>query len=470
MSSIRRRLLVALLAAMAAVMLLGAMATYRVAEGEADAFFDEQLRQIGLSMRDHLFLGAPAAPIDEAEQMDFAIQVWSPDGETLYYSHPHRALPDRARLGLATVSTPDGAWRIFALQQRGQTIQVAQPMDVRRSRAAAMALRTLIPFLVSLPALGLMIWIIVGRGLRPLARIAESVRVRTPASLDPLDDHEVPREVRTLVTALNDLLARLRTALDAQRAFVADAAHELRTPLAALQLQAQLAERARDEPDRSAAMTELKAGLQRATHAVNQLLTLARSEFGKPVPGHAGVDLSALAVEVIGEHVPLAASKAIDLGLEEASNEASVAGDVDALRVLMANLIGNAIRYTPCGGRIDVRVAAVGDRLAFEVADSGPGIPAQDRQRVFERFYRGPDAEGAGTGLGLAIVKAIAESHAGDIFLGEAAAGGLLARVSFPTGAARPAAAAATGSTAGAGGATPRHAWRRGGEIVGAGL
>lgn len=431
MTSIRRKLLLALLAAMSAVMLLAAFATYRVAESQANALFDEQLRQIGLSMRDPMFFGTLPAQIGHDEESDYVIQVWSSEGETLYYSRPHRVLPDRAQLGFATVDTPSGAWRVFALQQHGQTLQVAQPMEVREHRAAAAALRTLTPFLVSLPVLGLLIWFIVGRGLQPLNRIARSVQARTPASLTPLEIGNVPAEVRSLVVALNDLLARLQAALDAQRAFVADAAHELRTPLTALQLQVQVADRAGSDEERRLAMAELMAGLHRTSHAVQQLLTLARSESAPPAPAVAVSLLEAARATVI-EHQPLAAAKRIDLGLADGSKAATVAGDVDGIRVLLANLVGNALRYTPAGGRIDVATGTAEGRPYLMVDDSGPGIPADERERVFARFYRRPGERENGSGLGLAIVKAVASRHGAEVTLQTSPAGGLRVAVQFP--------------------------------------
>jgi two-component system OmpR family sensor kinase len=432
MTSIRRKLLLALLTALSAVMLLAAFATYRVAEGQANAMFDEQLRQIGLSMRDPMFFGTLPAQIGNDEDSDYVIQVWSSEGETLYYSRPHRMLPDRAQLGFATVDTPSGAWRVFALQQHGQTIQVAQPMEVRKSRAAAAALRTLTPYLVSLPVLALLIWFIVGRGLHPLNRIARSVQSRTPASLAPLDAGDAPEEVHGLVNALNDLLARLHAALESQRAFVADAAHELRTPLTALQLQVQVADRATSDEDRRVAMAELMAGLRRTSHAVQQLLTLARSESAPSAEPMLPVNLLAEARSAVIEHQPLAAAKHIDLGLGDGAVGVTVAGDADGIRIMLANLIGNAIRYTPDGGRVDIVTGIDQGRPCLLVDDNGPGIPPAERERVFARFYRRPGEQENGSGLGLAIVKAIAVRHHAEVALTTSPADGLRVVVRFP--------------------------------------
>jgi two-component system OmpR family sensor kinase len=450
-NSIRRNLLLALLAAMSAVTLAAAYATYRMAEAQANALFDEQLRQVGLSMRQPLF-AAPGIDMGGGDDSDYVIQVWSTEGETVYYSRSRRVLPDRALLGLATIDTPSGAWRVFGLQRGGQTIQVAQPMAVRSQRAATAALATLVPFIVSLPVLGGMIWYIVGRGLRPLERVARAVRARTAQSLAPLDPGDAPQEIGSLVVALNALLARLQEALERQRDFIADAAHELRTPLAALQLQVQVAARAVDGEERAAAMGEVMAGLQRASHAVQQLLTLARNEAADGETTAVAVDLAAVARDAVVEHQPLAAAKNIDLGLDSSGSSEEpapvVQGDAEGIRILLANLVGNALRYTPAGGRVDVAAGVRSGRPCLVVEDNGPGIPPAERERVFARFYRGTHKE-AGSGLGLAIVRAIAQRHGAEVSLESADGGGLRAVVSFP-------AATAEGLTTGAAAAPGR--------------
>ena len=436
MNSIRRHLLFALLGAMFVVMLLGGWATYNAARDEAGTLFDYQLKQIALSLRDQTFQG-PAEALARDESLDYVIRVWDLTGLTVYYSQPHQSLPELTRLGYSTADTREGTWRIFATQYHGMTIAVAQPMRVRDRLAAEAAWSSLKPFFVLLPVLGILVWILVSHGLHPLSRLARSVKARTPDSLDPLPDHDAPEEVKPLVLSLNDLLARLKAALAAQRAFVADAAHELRTPLTALQLQAQLVERAQNDAERSAALAELKNGLQRASHAVAQLLTLARQEPGAADYRLQRVDLAGLARDCVVAHEQLAEARRIDLGLTRADEPTLVEGDADALRILLANLVSNALRFTPDGGCIDVACGVDGGRAFIEVTDSGPGIPADERERVFDRFYRreavGDTRSGTttGSGLGLSIVRSIAERHGATIVLGDAATGGLAARVEF---------------------------------------
>jgi two-component system OmpR family sensor kinase len=434
MTSIRRRLLGGLLVVVFCAGLIAAFGVYLQARREANELFDYQLRQMALSLRDQTFNPfAAAEPPGIGEDFDFVIQVWRRDGVRLYYSHPHPDLPNRARLGYETVATPDGLWRVFSLQQRGLTFQVAQPISVRNELAATAAFRTLTPFLLLLPALGLLVWFTVGHGLRPLNAMARAVEARTPTALQPLPDAGVPVEIQPLIAALNDLLRRLDRTLGAQRQFVADAAHELRTPLTALRLQIQLAERAATAEERAAAFATVKEGLTRSAHLIDQLLTLARQEPGVTEPLAGNVDLNDLARQVIAEHTLLAASKTVDLGMGR-GDTVTVSGDRDSLHIMLRNLVDNAVRYTPAGGKIDVSVFAGPEGPVLEVTDSGPGIAPADRARIFDRFYRGAGQEISGSGLGLAIVKNIADRHHARVILAEGpGAKGLAASVIFPS-------------------------------------
>jgi two-component system OmpR family sensor kinase len=322
---------------------------------------------------------------------------------------------------------------VFSLPSRGYVIQVAQPLLVRQQRAVGLAVRTLTPLALMLPILGAAIWLIVGSQLRPLSELADSVRMRQPDALEPIADDRVPDEIRPVIASLNDLLARLRMAIDGQQAFVADAAHELRTPLTAVRLQLQLAESAGSEEEKRAAFTQLRAGLDRAARLVEQMLDLARHE-AVPMVKEA-VALDELARDVVAELAPLADARNQDLGLAE-STPLSVHGDRHALRMLLKNLIDNAIRYTPAGGQIDVNVLRRLGAPTLEVVDSGPGIPAGDRERVFSRFYRVAGSGAGGTGLGLAIVQSIVKNHNGIIELGDGFGGkGLRVTVRFSTAA-----------------------------------
>ncbi|MGH8133878.1 MAG: ATP-binding protein, partial [Steroidobacteraceae bacterium] len=414
MSSLRARLLAWLLGGVLLVGAAGGWMVYRNALREADAFFDYHLRQTALILRDQpveYLLLPQIAPNDAA--YDFVVQVWTLDGVRVYLSRPHAVLPQITTLGFATVTTREGRWRVYGVQALTKVIQVAQPMSVREQRAAALALRTLEPFALLLPVLALLIWLAVGHALEPLRGLTDLVKARRVNALEPLPDEHLPDEVQPLVAALNELLARLDSAHGRERAFMADAAHELRTPLTALHLQMDALARASGEAERSMAMQQLSQGVQRAIRLVEQLLALARQEPRIP-PKRVPVALEPLAREIIAELVPLADAHHSDLGLA-AARPLTVSGDPDALRTLLRNLVDNAVRYTHDGGRVDVAVedggSAAAPRALLTVSDSGPGIPPEERARVFDRFYRRAGTTPPGSGLGLAIVKAIADAH-----------------------------------------------------------
>lgn len=443
MSSLRRTLLGTLLAAVAAVTLAAAFLVYGLARRELDTLLDYHLRQMALSLRDRV--PDRAGVVGGADvDLDVVIQIWDEDGLRLYVSRPGSGLPALAELGFATVPSPSGPWRVYSVETGGLVVQVAQPVRVRQELAIAAAWRTLAPVALILPLLALLVWRIVGRTLAPLERLAGSVAARTPAALEPISEGSAPEEALPLVRSLNDLLARLRTALSAQRAFVADAAHALRTPLAALELQAQLVERARDEGERTAALADLRAGLHRAARLVQQLLALARAEpDAAPALSGERVALADLVGQVVADHALLAESRGVDLGATQAAEDAAVSGDPAALHTLLANLVDNAVLHARA--RVDVAARLVDGRPFLEVADDGPGIPAADRARVFDRFVRGAGrgAQG-GSGLGLAIVKAIADRHGASVGLEDTPGGGLTVRVAFPPGSAAPSAFAAS--------------------------
>jgi two-component system OmpR family sensor kinase len=429
-TSIRRRLLLWLVSSVLAGGLAASAVVFIQARQELNLLFDYQLRQMALTLRDRTYWPRQLDEVQGEEAIEFLIQVWSADGTLLYASHPEYAIPGGVQLGFGEVRTAHGRWRIFATQQRGLTIQVAQPMALRNRVAFTAALRTLLPFLAALPLMGFLIWRLVGRELKSLESTTQAIARRSPESLEPIEMREVPEEIQPLVTALNGLLARLGGALGRQREFIADAAHELRTPLTALRLQLQLAQRARDDAARGEAHARLSEGIARAVHLVEQLLVLARQDPDARVESAGVVDLEAIARGVVEAHQPAAAARGLELAVE-ASEPVTIAGDRAALRTLVDNLVDNALRHTS-SGRVTVRVAREADQMILEVEDTGPGIPEAERGRVFDRFYRGEAASEGGSGLGLAIVKRIAERHGGRAQLLDPRHGtGLRVRVAF---------------------------------------
>ncbi|HET7098060.1 MAG TPA: ATP-binding protein [Casimicrobiaceae bacterium] len=424
--SIRRDLVVWISAGLLVAIAIAAIATYLRAREEANEIFDYQLKQMSSSLTGVPLAGAPPG---SSGSDALVVQVWDRDGVQVYLSQPQQPLPRDRQPGFSTIRTAAGEWRVFSTLAGDQIVQVAQPLSVRRELAASMALRTIVPLLAVVPFLVLFVWFGIARGLSPLERVAVALAERSPWALRPLNEAGLPTEVAPLVHALNGLLDRLDHALDAQRAFIADAAHELRTPLTAVHLQAQLAERATTDAERSAALRELRAGLERATRLVEQLLTLAREEPGVSERPFLRVDLTELARQVLAEYAAIAAARGVDLGLAEvnaATDEAIVTGDADALRTLASNLVDNAVRHAAAGGRVDVGTQRDGAAILLTVRDSGPGIPESERERVFDRFYRAPGEAAAGmtgSGLGLAIVRRIAERHGASVTLGTGLAG-----------------------------------------------
>jgi len=437
MNSVRARLLVWLLGGVLFVGAVGGWFVYRNALVEADAFFDYHLRQTALLLSDQPveYLLSPEIPQTTADY-DFVVQVWTLDGVRVYLSRPHAVLPVITTLGFSTAVTSEGRWRMFGVQAPTKVIQVAQPMRVRERQAVELALRTLTPFVLLMPMLVIFIWFAVGHSLEPFKRLTALVESRKVTALDPLPAGNLPGEVQPLVGALNDLLGRLGAALERERGFMADAAHELRTPLTALHLQMGTLARATNEAERADAMEKLSAGVQRAIRLVEQLLSLARQEPRADV-ARRRLRFDDLAREVVAEMVPLADARKIDLGIS-ASQPAYVLGDPEALRTLVRNLVDNAVRYTPVGGTVDVSVQDSDEPgsshgALLRIVDTGPGIPADERQRVFDRFYRPPGTSPPGSGLGMAIVKAIADAHGATIALNSGSGTqGLAVTVSFP--------------------------------------
>lgn len=439
MTSIRQRLLLGLLVGLSLVLGIAGYATYCQARAEIDALFDYQLRQTALALRRQNLLALAIGGEAGEGEGDLLVQIWDRGGGLLYVSRRDWELPFATQPGFADLLWRDQRWRLFALYAGDRIVQVAQPARLRLRMSADIALRNLAPFLLLLPGMALVIWFGVGAGLRPLHRVATEIQQRRPEALEPVSTERLPTEITPLVQALNDLLGRLANTLDAQRQFVADAAHELRTPLTAVRLQVEMAQRATDEAERVGTLDELRAGLLRASHLVEQLLAMARLDAA-PVAGSVeAVDLLEVARGVVAEFAPIADDRGLDLGLLP-SAAAAVAGDPGELRTLLGNLVDNALRYTPEGGRVDVRVQQVGNEAVLTVSDTGPGIPAAERTRVFDRFYRGTGVIAPGSGLGLAIVKRIADRSRASIGLEDTEPGrGLRVTVRWPV-------AAATGS------------------------
>jgi two-component system, OmpR family, sensor histidine kinase TctE len=314
-------------------------------------------------------------------------------------------------------------------ESRGALVQQAETLEKRSRLATEIIKGVILPQFVILPVAVLLVWLALARGIRPLNELQSRIRRRDSNDLSPIDEHEAPEEVAPLVRSINDLLARLDQSIASQKHFLADAAHQLKTPLAGLRMQAELAAREidagrRDPVALKEALEQIAVSSQRAAHSVNQLLSMARAEDQESALRPQPVDLAALTQDVVRDFVPKAMDKRIDLGYEGADpgGAAMLNGQPVLIGELLRNLVDNALQYTPAGGTVTARVTPdpFGQVLVLEVEDSGPGIPPAERELVFQAFYRALGTGVDGTGLGLAIVQEIANKHGAEISISDA--------------------------------------------------
>jgi two-component system sensor histidine kinase QseC len=347
-------------------------------------------------------------------------QVWSRDGLLLLRSANAPDYVLTPRDGLSESTEDDGqTWKYFAVWDRHHDfrIVVSEDNDLRNRLVRSIALRVISPLGLGLPVLLVLIWLSIRRGLWPLGRLAQDIESRKSDNLTPLDHTQVPNEVRPLVVALNHLLERVGNSLEGERRFTANAAHELRTPLAAIQAQVYLVRTAESEAERQGAVTQLQRGIERAIRLVGQMLTMVRLDPQQALPEVQRMDLKDVAESVCADLAPLALQRQQTLELHVEPGLPPLQGNADMVSMLISNLVDNAIRYTQTQGHIRVNVCGEGKTLCIRVEDDGPGIPLHLRERVFERFYRVANADQAGTGLGLAICQRIAELHGATIHL-----------------------------------------------------
>lgn len=445
MRSIERYLLGWVLGALGVGVFVVALVIYLVTLDEMNEVYDADLKNVAEALGSYQYVGRTAdteaqrrfpVRLDKPDAAEIVTITWTHDGRRVYSSDPRIAIPFISKEALTRTTVGPDEWYVYTDVSPNGVAQAAQRVSARHNIAAESASKIFPPMIaLSLLFCGLMVFAL-RRGLKPLDDAARSVADRSAKSLDAMALGEVPREISPLVLAINGLLAKLAEALSSQRRFLADAAHELRTPVTALQLQLQLLKRANDETSRRAAMGELESGIARSRRLVEQLLQVARAEPDAPLAPPAPVDLGALVRSAVGSLSVKADHQGIDLGANAAAHVA-VLGDGGQLTVLLNNLVENALRYTPEGGVIDVEAMLQDGQPVLRVVDNGPGIAAAERARVFDRFYRGEDAQAlardsGGSGLGLSIVHAIAERHGATVSLHTPAGGqGLEVRVVF---------------------------------------
>lgn len=429
-TSIRQWLLVWQISALIVITLAVTLITYHLAWDGFNRIRDHSLEQIAHAILFHPQSHNTVVLIKPEETDKFVSQTWNTAGELIFASRPQALLP-RQPPGLSTFEWEGEEWHAMVLESDGLIVQVANSLDSRYRLFNTLGPWLLLPFAGMIFVLGGLILIAVNRALAPLMQLRAAVRERSPENLVPFPEREYPQELGPLVDSLNDLLRRLRQAFVIQQRFIADAAHELRSPLTAVRLQAQVASHEERADVREEALGRMRLSVDRASHLVDQLLSLARfdPQFGVSRP-FVRVDLLALAKTVVVEKSVLAEAAGLDLGLLE-SDSAWVSGDAEGLQIMLGNLVDNAIRYAVSGETIDVAVSTVDGLAVCRVVDHGPGIPAEARGRVLEPFCRLAGQELPGSGLGLAIVAEIVSLHGGRLDLEETPGGGLTVRLTF---------------------------------------
>ncbi len=438
--SVRRQLLVLLLTVVSAAWIIAAGLSFVDARHEVSEVLDGHLAQTAAlvsvqSDRDDDEIDTEHAPLLHRYSRRVMFQVW--EGGTVLRLHSQNA-PNTPlsgeREGFSDTTIGGSRWRVFsAWDPRGRVlVQVAEQFYERDELATAVARNFVVPLAVTLPVLGVLIWVAVGRAMRSLTHVNEQVASRAADNLTSIDVADAPAEIGGLVTNLNQLFGRVQGLIEQERHFTADAAHELRTPLAGIRAQAQVARGATDDAERARALDGVMTGCDRATHAVEQMLTLARLAPDAVSFQPTSVDLGAVLKATTGELAPSAVAKHMDIALNDGRG-AVVSGDAGLLAILFRNVIDNAIRYSAPGAKVDVDMEVTASDVRVTVRDTGPGIPAEQRANVGRRFYRAPGTQAPGSGLGLSIVQRILDLHRGTIRLDTPAENtGLLVTIALP--------------------------------------
>ena len=450
MSSLRKQLMVWLLPLYAVAAILACTITYHMYGNLVSFFMDNQLRLFADSHAASSGSVPTLKPLtahNVVDKGDMFVQVWDRSHRLVTSSYPDLALERQPAQGFSDVTIGDSRWRVYTMQSPDRTVQSAQSLKFRRHLVKAQALQAGLPVALMIPLSGIFLWFGMRPAIRRLELISQAAAKQDEHRLTELPAEHAPCEIRPLVLAVNTLLARLRNAFAAQRRFVQDAAHELRTPITAMSLQ--LENLKSRMPDAAAAgqLTQLEAGLSRTKRLVEQLLRLARQESPRPADPPVAIQLDALLKSSIADFMPLADRRSIDLGYA-ADIDATVHANEDELCSLIHNLLDNALRYTPPGGIVDVTLHRDTGVVMVEIADNGTGIPAELLPRVFDRFFRIEGVETEGSGLGLAIARNAAERNRIGLELSNRVDGsGLIARLRFETATVAPQTSAVPATT-----------------------
>lgn len=421
--SLKQRLVIVLLALIGTIWSGIAVYSYLDIRHEAEELLDAHLAQSASLILAQAELDLEEIEIEHAPQFKegnrVAFQLWE-RGDRLRL---HSSNAPNTRLSAVTTGFSDAVvngkeWRVFSAWTRHHEnlVQVAELNDARQDITRTLTLNLLLPLLGALPLLGLLVWLAVTHALHPLDQLGKEVARREAANLEPLQPQGVPREIMPLIDNLNTLFARVARLIEHERRFTADAAHELRTPLAALMTQAQVARAATGDAGRNRALDNVITGCGRAARIVDQMLTLARLEPEDALGRRDIFDLRTLAQSVAADIAPSALQQDVDIEFGTC-DEALVPGNSDLVRVALRNLIDNAVRYSPAGSRVRIEIAQVDGNALARVMDQGPGLSPEDRKKVGQRFYRVLGNAAAGSGLGLSITRRIAELHGGGLEL-----------------------------------------------------
>lgn len=437
--SLKQRLVVLLLAAIVILWTAIVVYSYIDIRHESEELLDAHLAQSAALILAQAEHDLEEIEVEHAPQFKdsnrVAFQLWERGRRLrLHSSNAPNTLFSAQTTGYSDVVVDGRSWRVFSAWTRRHEhlVQVAEREEARRDITNAMTRNLLLPLVFALPLLGLMVWLAVAQALRPLARLGRDVARREATNLEPLDPQGAPGEIMPLIDNLNRLFTRVARLIEHERRFTADAAHELRTPLAALMTQAQVARGAAGDTERDHALDNVIAGCARAARLVDQMLTLARLEPEDALGQSEILDLHSLAQSVIAEIAPATLRRGIDIGLAE-SGDVAVSGNGDLIRIALRNLVDNAARYSPDGAHVQVSVARDSDMALVRVTDQGPGLSPEDRIKVGQRFYRVLGNSASGSGLGLSITRRIAELHGGRLVLDNNADGrGLTAELRWP--------------------------------------
>lgn len=440
--SIKRRILVLALGAVSLVWLMAAAFTYHEAKHELNEVLDAHLAQatallVAQAAHELMEIETEHGLLPQKYSQRVAFQIWQ-DGITLRLRSANA--PDRplslVDSGFSNTVINGQHWRVYSTWDETLSLQihVAERAEVRNELARGIAANLLLPLLLALPLLAMLLWLAVLRGLHPLTHLTSEVALRAPDNLAALDIRVAPREVAPLISRLNHLFARINTSIENERRFTADAAHELRTPIAAIKAQAQVAQGAMKEGMHDAilhnALDGVILGCDRATHLIEQLLTLARLENVSDT-ALVSCALRALAAEVMAELASAALTNGVQMDLAE-SEEVCIQGLPALLKILLRNVIDNAVRHTRTGTLVQVEVFNRNGRPCITICDNGAGLPEEELEKISQRFYRPLGTEASGSGLGLSIVQRIAQIHHAELdFASETAGQGLCVTIRF---------------------------------------